>query len=113
MGEPTDITLGEVARRVDRLDQEMRAGFKAVQEEIAKLAFVPAAVYAADRAADVERIRRLEDDLKEEVGAREETERTAAQRTWQARLSLVMALIGLPLSVLGSVIVALVVVHIR
>lgn len=113
MGEPTDLTIGEVGRRVDRLDAEVRAGFRQVAEQISGLAFVPAAVYAADRSAEGERLRRLEKDLKEETEARETAERTASQRAWQARLSLLMAMLGLPLSVLGSVLVALLVAQMK
>lgn len=101
-----DVTLGEVARRVDRVETEMKAGFKAVQEQIAALSFVPSAVYAADRAADLERHRRLEADLREETRERRDAEKTAAQRGWQTRLSLALAVIGPPLSALGAFIVA-------
>lgn len=109
VGEPNGITLGEVGRRVDRLDSEMRAGFQKVAEQIAGLSFVPAAVYAADRSAEAERARRVEADLREEIRARESAEQTSGQRAWQARLSLILALVGLPLSVIGSVVAALVV----
>lgn len=104
-----DVTLGEVVRRVDRLDREMMAGFASMREELRGLAFVPAAVYSADRVADDLRFRRLEDDLVAERAGREEAERVADQRAWQARLSVVMAFVGLPLSVIGSIVVALVV----
>jgi hypothetical protein len=110
---PADITLGEVGRRVDRLDQEMRAGFAKVAEQLAGLAFVPAGVYAADQSAMAERMRRLEADLRDEEAARRAAEQTASHRAWQARLSLVMALLGLPLSVLGAVVVALVLAPMR
>lgn len=113
MGEPTDITLGEVGRRVDRLDHEMRAGFTRVAEQVAALTFVPAAVYAADQSATAEKIRRLEADLRGEEEERRTAEQTASQRAWQARLSLIMALLGMPLSVIGSVVVALAVARLQ
>ena len=112
-GLPEDMTLGELARRVDRIDSEVRDGFAGVREEIRSLAFVHPAVYAADRQADGQRFARIERDLTEEKNAREDAERMAAARAWQARFSLVMALLGLPISVIGSVVVALVVAQIK
>lgn len=109
MTESQDVTLGELARRVDRLDSAMVAGFATMQAELRGLAFVPAAVYSADRVTDDLRVSRLESDLLAERVGREEAERIAAQRAWQARLSMVMAFVGLPLSVIGSIVVALVV----
>lgn len=93
-----DVTLGEVARRVDRVETEMRTGFREVKEEIARLSFVPAAVYAADRSADAHRLTRLEDDLEAEKQARQSAEQSAAHRGWQARLSLGVAMMGIVLS---------------
>jgi len=108
VSEAQDISLGEVARRVDRLDSEMRAGFASMRDEIRGLAFVPAGVYTADRSADLERMRRFEDDLAEEMRTRVAVQQTTDQRAWQARLSLIVALLGLPISIIGSIAVALI-----
>lgn len=96
MGDLQDVTINELARRVDRLDTAMASGFQSMREEIQRLAFVPAAVYAADRSGDQERIRRLEEGAK-----------LVDQRAWQARTSLIVAVVGLPLSIIGSIIVAM------
>jgi hypothetical protein len=65
-------------------------------------------VYASDRSADQERIRRLEKDIADERLAREDAQKEWSRRGRQARLSLVMALLGLPLSILGSVLAAVI-----
>jgi hypothetical protein len=65
-------------------------------------------VYASDRSAHQERIRRLEKDIADERLAREDAQKEWSRRGWQARLSLVMALLGLPLSILGSVLAAVI-----
>lgn len=107
------ITLGELGRRADRLDQEMRLGFDSLRNEIQRLNFIPSGVYAADRSADQERIRRLEQDLSTEVKERESALAESNQRAWQARLSFILALIGLPVSIIGSLIVALVLTQMK
>lgn len=104
-----DMTIGELSRRVDRLDTEMKAGIQAVREDIQRLQFVPAAVYASDRSGDAERVRRLEADLIEERREREAEKGTADQRAWQARLSLIMAMVGLPISLIGSILAAVII----
>lgn len=109
MSEAKDITLGELGRRVDRVEVEMRAGFDSMRQQIERLAFVPAGVYAADKSAEGQRIQRIEDALEREVEARVEAQKTADQRAWQSRWSLVMALIGMPLTVVGSIVIALIV----
>ncbi|MFI6760596.1 hypothetical protein ACIBF5_15820 [Micromonospora sp. NPDC050417] len=108
MADADPVTLGELGRRVDRVDVEMRNGFQQLREELRGLTFVPAAVYAADRSGDHERMRRLEGDLKEEITAREEAEKVAGQRAWQSRLSLTLAIVGLPISIVGSIVVAII-----
>lgn len=105
----SEVTLGELGRRVDRLDTEMQAGFRSMREEIQRLAFVPAAVYAADRSGDHERLRRLEQDLSEETEARRTAEQAATQRAWQARWSLILAAIGVPFGVVASVLAGIIV----
>lgn len=90
--ESMTVNLGEVTRRVDRLETRMDANFQALSDKMERLAFVPAAVYASDRTADQERIRRVESDLAE-----------AEQRGHQARWSLILAGLGVPLSVAASV----------
>lgn len=108
-----EVTIGELDRRVDRLERAMEAGFQGLREEIQRLSFVSAAVYAADRSADQERIRRLEADLTEERDARTGAEQAVQQRAWQSRWSLIVALIGLPLSVIGSVLAALLLTYLK
>lgn len=95
--ESMDVNLGEVVRRQDRMETRMDAGFQALGDKVERLTsgFVPAAVYAADRSADQERIRRVEGDLAQ-----------AEQRGHQARWSLILAGLGLPLSVAASVLAA-------
>ncbi|SCG38281.1 hypothetical protein [Micromonospora zamorensis] len=108
MGEESmDVNLGEVTRRLDRTDEEvrglgteMRAGFQSLGDKMERLAFVPAAVYAADRAADTERVRRLEADLHQEVREREEAQKTSGSNRW----SLLLAGLGIPASVLAGVV---------
>lgn len=87
----------------------MHVGFQSMRDEIQRLAFVPAAVPAADRSGDTDRIRRLKDETKEREGGMA----VADQRAWQARMSLILALIGLPLSIIGSVVVALILTHMK
>lgn len=114
MGEESmDVNLGEVTRRLDRTDEEvrglgneMRAGFQALSDKMERLAFVPAAVYAADRAADQESVRRLADDLRQEAQERKAAEEKADQRAHQVRWSLILAGLGVPLSVVAGVVTA-------
>lgn len=108
-----DVTLGELARRVDRMDREMQAGFAGLHEKIDRLAFVPAAVYAADQAsylerqsAQVDRIKRIEADLLGEEAARKAAEDRADQRGWHVRVALGVAMFGAFLSVISAVVTA-------
>ncbi len=110
MTEPGDITTGELGRRVDRLDREMKAGFESLHNEIRTLQFVPAAVYAADRSADQERLRRMEQDLVDERHEREGEAKESEKRAFTARWSLITALIACPLAVIASVVAALILV---
>ena len=94
-----EVSNGEITRRLDRTDAEvrglateMRAGFQGISEKMERLAFVPAVEYAANRAADQERIRRLEGSLEK-----------AEQRGHQARWAVGLAVAGLPLSVAAGV----------
>lgn len=107
MGEESmDVNLGEVTRRVDRLETRMDAGFQALSDKMERLAFVPAAVYAADRAADQESVRRLEADLRQEAQERKVAQEKADQRAHQVRWSLILAGLGVPLSVVAGVVTA-------
>jgi hypothetical protein len=105
----TEVTLGEVSRGLFRVEREMHAGFTAIRQEIGKLSFVPAQVYAADTMAYRDRVERIEATLRGEAELRREAETAAAQRTWQARLSMMLALVGMPLSIIGSVVAGLVI----
>lgn len=100
--DPTEVTLGEVGRGLDRVEREMRDGIAAIRAEIKALAFVPAAVYAADQVGNRERIERLE-----------EADKDARQRAWQSRWSIVLALIAMPISIVGAVIAALVIAALK
>lgn len=102
--DPGDVTLGEVARGLSRVEREMQA----IRREISQLSFVPAQVYAADSLAYRDRIERVEHALAAEVEARREVETVSAQRSWQSRWSITIALIGMPLSILGSIVAGLV-----
>lgn len=93
--DPGDVTTGELSRGLSRVEREMQAGFSAVREEIRALAFVPAAVYTSEMAANRDRIKRLE-----------EGEEAADQRAWQARLALGVALTSMLLSIIGGLILA-------
>lgn len=103
-----DVTTGELGRRVDRLETAMTTGFATLADQIRGLQFVSAGVYASDRAADVERMSRLEDDVQGERRAREEAQRAADQRAWQSRWSLIAAAVGVPFGIVGSVIAAVI-----
>lgn len=54
-GEADPVTLGEVARNLEKLAEQMERGFERVDERFNTLAMVHADVYLADRAADSER----------------------------------------------------------
>lgn len=112
-GESTEVTLGEVARGVSRVEREMHEGFAAIRREIAGLSFVPAQVYAADMLAYRERVVRVEEDLDEERKIRREAEQVQQQRGWQAKWSIVLALIAMPISILGSVVAGLVIAALK
>ena len=75
-----DVTLGELARRVDRLETAMTEGFRELRDEIRNLAFVPAGVYASDQSALRERIQQLE----------KRADRVD-NRAWHVRASLLIA----------------------
>lgn len=111
--DPAEVTLGEVARGLSRVEREMLAGFTALRQEIAGLAFVPAAVYAADQVAHRERVTRVEQDIADEATARQQAESVAQQRAWQARWSIILAIACMPVSVAGSVIAALVIAALK
>lgn len=76
-----DVTLGELGRRVQRLESQMSAGFEAMRAELRSLAFVPSGVYASDQAAVNMRIARLED-----------TNKVLEHRGWQVRLAIIAAI---------------------
>lgn len=111
--EGTEVTLGEVSRGLARVERQMHDGFAAIRAEIGKLSFVPAQVYAADSLAYRDRMERIEGALRDEAEARREAEALAGQRAWQSRLSMGLALIGLPLSIIGSVAAGLVIAALK
>jgi hypothetical protein len=105
--ENTEVTLGEVSRGLTRVEAEMRAGFDAISQEIKSLSFVPAAVYSADKLAAADRMAALAADFEEDRRERREVEAVAAQRAWQARWSIILAMIAMPISIIGAVLTAL------
>jgi hypothetical protein len=109
----TEVTLGEVARGLSRVETEMHAGFKALREELKTLSFVDSAVYSADKVAYHDRVARLEADLEDERTLRREADAVAQQRAWQSRWSIILAVIGMPISILGAVVAALVVAALK
>lgn len=113
MSQETEVTLGEVARGLSRVEREMQVGFAAIRAEIQGLSFVPAAVYAADMLAHRERLDRIEREAAEETEIRREAEATAQQRAWQARWSIILAVVAMPISVLGSVVAALLIAALK
>jgi hypothetical protein len=91
----------------------MQAGFAAIRREISGLSFVPAPVYAADMVAYRDRVQRLEEDLDEERAERREAEKVAQQRSWQATWSVKLAAIGMPITLITSVVGALIVAGLK
>lgn len=90
-----DVTLGELGRRVDRLESQMWAGFEGIRAELRGLAFVPAGVYASDQAACNMRINRLEENYK-----------TNDARSWQVKLAVIAALFSAMLTLGITVVLA-------
>lgn len=111
--ESTEVTLGEVSRGLSRVEREMHMGFAAIRVEIGKLSFVPSQVYAADSLAYRDRMERVEASLRQETEHRLKAESEAAQRAWQSRLGIALALIGFPLSIVGAVITGLIMTHVK
>lgn len=82
-----DVTLGEVARNLERLAQQMDSGFSRVDERFNNLAMVHSDVYIADRRADADRHKTLADRV----------EKLEEQKQWLWRAfggSLVAAVVG-------------------
>lgn len=86
-----DVTIGEVARRVERLDRslnqkvdklenQMQQGFAELRDDIRNLQFVPAAVYQSDKEQFNQRIQNLE-----------ERQKVLDDRSWQVRLATLTA----------------------
>lgn len=112
-GGSTEVTLGEVSRGLSRVEREMHLGFQAIRAEIGKLSFVPSQVYAADMMAYRDRLERTEIALRDEVEVRRETDTANAQRAWQSRWGVTLALIGMPISIIGSVVAGLVIAALK
>jgi len=53
---PDEITLGEIARRMDRMEQRMEAGFRDSAEQVGSLAFVSKESYEVQMRALNERL---------------------------------------------------------
>lgn len=84
------VTIGELGRRMDRVEEAVTRGFDRLTERLDR-DYVGVALYAADRAADRARMAKLE--------ARAEGD---AQRAWQSRLSLMVALLSVPAGIITA-----------
>lgn len=95
-----DVTLGEVHRRLVRVEQQMAEGFKSVSDRIAAQEYIHRDVYAADKATAEQRWKAQDDEILA----------LKATNTWLTRtligtvfLTLSQLLVGLALIALGSV----------
>lgn len=64
---PDDVTIGELARRMDALDRRMTTGFEGVGRQIASMNVVHTDRYDADRRADDRRMEAIEDKYEEQA----------------------------------------------
>lgn len=64
---PDDVTIGELARRMDALDRRMTTGFEGVTRQITAMNVVHTDRYDADRRADERRLQGIEDRYEEQV----------------------------------------------
>lgn len=87
-----DVTLGELARRVDRLETTMQAGFAQLGEKMDRLPYVQAGTYESDKDATRDRLTKVETAQDRHDG-----------RAWQVRTSVMVAAMGVPMSVIASV----------
>lgn len=97
-----EVSTGELSRGLARVEQEMKDGFSQLRAELAAMTYVQPAVYAADQAATRDRLVRLE-----------EAEKVAQQRAWQSRWSIIIALVGMPISIIGAVIAAMLITGLK
>lgn len=65
MPDPTDITLPELGRRLDRFQEDTRLAFVELRTEIRGMTFVPLAVFEAEKRAIFDRMKQLADDQAE------------------------------------------------
>lgn len=66
-----DVTLGEIARRLDRHEQSIAEALREVRADIAALSYVPTGTYEAHRAAAGQRVGQLEAEVREVRQGRE------------------------------------------
>jgi hypothetical protein len=85
-----EITIGELGRRLDRLETTVATGFERLATRLER-DYVQVAVYATERAADLARIASLEAETA-----------TRGQQRWQTRLALTAALLSVPTSVIAA-----------
>jgi hypothetical protein len=83
-------TLGELARRMDRLETTMAAGFDRLAGRL-EHDYVQLGVYASERSS-----------LEGRVAALEAAEAARRGQSWQLRLSLAAALMSVPTSVIAA-----------
>jgi hypothetical protein len=82
MAPEPDVTIGEIGRRLDRLESTVHNGFEALGKRIEGLPFLPVAVYMADKATVLEQRKGLEAEIKVE---RERLDHIEASIQWLAR----------------------------
>lgn len=83
---PDEVTIGELARRIDRIDRAMADGFREVSRTIEAQQFVHIDRYDADRRADKQHF-----DL---IDQRHSEIKETTKRLWWLILAAVVGLIG-------------------
>lgn len=97
MSQHEDVTLGELSRRVERLETQVSAGFEAMRSELRTLTFVPAGVYASDQSGVNMRIQRLE-----------ELNKTMENRSWHIRFAIIAAIFSGLMTIVTTVLLVLI-----
>lgn len=66
-----DVTLGEIARRLDRHEREIGQALRDIRGDIASLSYVPVGTYEAHRAAMAQQVAQVVADVAEQAAARD------------------------------------------
>ncbi|WP_370325315.1 hypothetical protein [Euzebya sp.] len=74
-GRDEGVTLGEIARRLDRNEQESSKRFDRLEERIEGLQFVPVGTYTAERQALEASIKEARDDIDGVINDRKDDRR--------------------------------------